>query len=89
MQGWEIYNFNNIDLFWIYHTNTWGRNSILRVSVRPSGAGLGQVLRLHMLGVMFQGLSTSITLKVKSTVSGDNCKWSQLLSAYSCQPQKL
>ena len=36
-QGWEIYNFNNISLYWIYHANNWGRNIILRVSVRPYG----------------------------------------------------
>ena len=36
-QGLEIYNFKNIILYRIYHANNWGRNIILRVSVRPYG----------------------------------------------------
>ena len=41
-QGWEIYNFNNISLYWIYHANNCGRNIILRVSVRPYGRRVGK-----------------------------------------------
>ena len=36
-QGLEIYNFKNISLYRIFHANNWGRNIILRVSVRPYG----------------------------------------------------
>ena len=42
-QGWGIYIFEYIFWYWIYHANTWGKNVSWRVSVRPSGAGLGWV----------------------------------------------
>ena len=29
--------------YWIYHANTWGMNVSWRVSVRPSGAGWGNI----------------------------------------------
>ena len=40
--GWEMYNLNDIILYWIYHANNWVRNIIWRVPVRPYGRRVGK-----------------------------------------------
>ena len=42
-QFWEYMSVEYICWYWIYHANTWGMNVSWRVSVRPLGAGLGNV----------------------------------------------
>ena len=43
-------SIENICWYWIYHANTWGMNVSWGVSVRPSGAGSGDV---HFLNYIF------------------------------------
>ena len=42
-QGWEIYNFNNISLYWIYHANNWGRNIIWIVDISPIWVNISHI----------------------------------------------
>ena len=42
-QGWRMYIFKNVHLYWIYIANNWGKCVSWRVSERPSGAGLENV----------------------------------------------
>ena len=39
----EYMSVEYIVWYWIYHANTWGMNVSWRVSVRPSGAGWGNI----------------------------------------------
>ena len=60
-QGWQIYNFNNISLNWIYHANNWVRNIIWRVPVRPYG---------HMVGKYTISIILVFTGYIMATIGG-------------------
>ena len=42
-QGWQIYNFNNISLYWIYHANNWGKNIIWIVDISPIWVNISHI----------------------------------------------